>query len=424
MPSSVLDTSQVLELRQYTLHPGVRDTLIELFDGAFVETQEAVGMRVLGQFGDLDVPDRFVWLRGFPDLASRAARLEAFYSGPVWKANRDAANATMIDSDNVLLLRPIDESSGFLLPATRSDAMGSSRTAGPTAGSASTVGSAGGLVTATIYLLRAPADDAFVAFFDGRVAPILAMTGAPPIARFRTEYGKNEFPRLPVREGEHAFVWFSSFASVADHERHRAALAHAMSEHPAVAAELERLCASPPHELRLSPTVRSLLRHAEPVGYTLHRRGDAHDFDFIAGSWNIANRKLLARGVGCAEWDEFPSAHRAALHLGGIANVEEIACPARGWSGMAMRHFRLADRQWSIHWVSSATGAIDSPVVGGFHGDRGEFYGEDRDGDRAVKIRFIWTRLGPTTARWEQAFSYDDGPWETNWVMDFTRTSR
>jgi len=81
-PATVLDPSQILELRQYTLHPGKRDTLIELFDRCFVESQEETGMRVLGQFRDLDAPDRFVWLRGFPDQASRAARLDAFYGGP------------------------------------------------------------------------------------------------------------------------------------------------------------------------------------------------------------------------------------------------------------------------------------------------------------------------------------------------------
>ena len=77
----------VVELRQYTLHPGRRDDLIELFDREFVETQEACGMVVIGQFRDLDDPDRFVWLRGFADMESRREALTAFYGGPVWKAN-------------------------------------------------------------------------------------------------------------------------------------------------------------------------------------------------------------------------------------------------------------------------------------------------------------------------------------------------
>ena len=61
----------VVELRQYNMKPGGRDVLIGMFDGIFVEAQEAAGNTVLGQFRDLDRPDRFVWLRGFKDMAAR-----------------------------------------------------------------------------------------------------------------------------------------------------------------------------------------------------------------------------------------------------------------------------------------------------------------------------------------------------------------
>src|SRR6266851_6145993 len=105
--------SPVVELRQYTLHPAKRDVLIDLFDREFVESQEALGMKVIGQFRDLDNPNRFVWLRGFRDMPSRAQALKDFYGGPVWKAHREAANATMMDSDNVLLLCPAKPTSGF-----------------------------------------------------------------------------------------------------------------------------------------------------------------------------------------------------------------------------------------------------------------------------------------------------------------------
>src|SRR5207248_8870140 len=59
-------------------------------------------MHVVGQFRDLDDPDRFVWLRAFDSMPARQAALEAFYYGPVWRAHRDAANDTMIDSDDAL----------------------------------------------------------------------------------------------------------------------------------------------------------------------------------------------------------------------------------------------------------------------------------------------------------------------------------
>src|SRR5262245_32255059 len=103
----------VVELRQYTLHPGRRDALIALFEREFVEAQEAAGMHVIGQFRDLDAEDRFVWLRGFASMPVRRDALDAFYSGRAWQHHRSAANATMIDSDNVLLLRPARNGAGL-----------------------------------------------------------------------------------------------------------------------------------------------------------------------------------------------------------------------------------------------------------------------------------------------------------------------
>ena len=55
----------VVELRQYTLKPGRREELIELFDTHFVEGQERYGMRVIGQFRRRAAPDQFVWLHSF-----------------------------------------------------------------------------------------------------------------------------------------------------------------------------------------------------------------------------------------------------------------------------------------------------------------------------------------------------------------------
>jgi hypothetical protein len=96
----------VIELRQYTMVPGRRQDFVDIFDREFVETQEALGIEVLGQFVDLDRPDRYVWMRRFPDMESRRVSLEAFYSGPVWDEHKDAANATMTEWHDVLLLKP------------------------------------------------------------------------------------------------------------------------------------------------------------------------------------------------------------------------------------------------------------------------------------------------------------------------------
>ena len=121
--------SPVVELRQYDLVPGTRETLIDIFDSHLVEGQEAEGMAVIGQFRDLDNPDSFVWLRGFADMAARKRALTGFYSGPVWLANRDAANATMLRFDNVLLLRPARPDGGFALDIADRPPLGSAGTA-------------------------------------------------------------------------------------------------------------------------------------------------------------------------------------------------------------------------------------------------------------------------------------------------------
>ena len=235
----------ILELRQYTLHPGRRDDLIDLFDREFVESQEATGMRVVGQFRDVDAQQRFVWLRGFPDMEARARSLAAFYDGPVWALHRDAANATMVDSDDVLLLRPAGDRAGFVLPSDR-----------PAAGAPARPAS---LVVATIYPLRAPAARAFVRFFEERMCRPLIETGARPLATFETEAAENTFPRLPVRTGEDVFVWFASFETMEDHRRHVAALAEMTAWNDAVVPEMAPYLAAPPERLRLEPTARSLL---------------------------------------------------------------------------------------------------------------------------------------------------------------------
>jgi hypothetical protein len=143
---------------------------------------------------------------------------------------------------------------------------------------------------------------------------------------------------------------------------------------------------------------------------------------YFEGAWTAAQRKLRTRGVGSKEWEEFPASLCMSLYLDGGATVDEMYMPTRHVAGLTVRTFDPAARQWSIYWASSATGRLDPvPVVGGFAGERGEFYGQDRVDDRPVKVRFLWRKIDGDHARWEQAFSYDDRTWETNWTADFAR---
>ncbi len=236
----------MLELRQYTLHPGKRDVLIQLFDREFVESQEILGMHVIGQFRDLDDPNRFVWLRGFRNMSERADGLTAFYTGPVWKAHREAANDTMIDSDNVLLLRPAIPSSGFVLKNTERPQFDAKEIPGS-------------LVVATVYYLNNSAEDDFVDFFEHSLKPVFTTAGVSPLAYFVTETSANNFPALPVREGENVFIWFSRFRDESAYGAFVVALTNRERD-VSIFGKLSRRITREPEVLRLSPTVRSQLR--------------------------------------------------------------------------------------------------------------------------------------------------------------------
>lgn len=147
--------------------------------------------------------------------------------------------------------------------------------------------------------------------------------------------------------------------------------------------------------------------------------GSITDFDFLHGSWNVANRRLRQRWVNYDEWDVFES---TAQCTPGLANIEQIDVPSRGFSGLTIRLFDASTSTWSIRWVNSNIGQLEPAVVGGFEGTVGTFVGNDIDDGQPVSVRFRWETLGPNQARWEQAFSCEPGVSETNWIMDFTRS--
>ncbi|NEW70023.1 NIPSNAP family protein [Streptomyces rhizosphaericus] len=243
IPIDAVSSPAVIELRQYTLRPGRREELIELFDREFIETQEETGMLVLGQFRDLDEPDRFVWLRGFEDMAVRHRALTAFYDGPVWAEHGPQASATMADSDDVLLLRPLTAGSGFTVrPSHR-----------PRPGAPAPEG----FVSATVWSFP-PGQPEGIALIRHGLLPALHETGPAPLAALTTETAHNTFARLPVRTGENAAVVFTCYPDESAHRRHMAE----MRTHPRtreILTSIGREQTAVPRTLRLAPTSRSLL---------------------------------------------------------------------------------------------------------------------------------------------------------------------
>src|SRR5262249_49874140 len=156
-------------------------------------------MTVIGQFRDLDDADRFVWLRGFAAMPERKDALERFYGGDLWKSKRDEANANFVDTDNVLLLRPAGAHAGFHLEGLQRPRDGAKAPAA-------------GYVVATVYALAKDRAEGFRPWFARTARPALERAGITPIAALETNPVPNDFPRLPVREGETVFVWLTRFA--------------------------------------------------------------------------------------------------------------------------------------------------------------------------------------------------------------------
>lgn len=358
----------VADLRQYTLLPGQRDTLIELFDRHFVQGQESAGIHVVGQFRDLDDPDRFVWLRGFESMTARGDALPRFYYGPVWQDHRDDANATMLDSDNALLLEPLHLSPGY-------PNYGGERVYDPTSSVvAITVAHLDGPVTAADRTLAT------------RIRSVLEGTDAEIVAVFATHDADNNFPALPLRD-EHVLVWITRFADDAAHNRHQKRLDRSADWRNA----LTRL------EARSSPVTDATTAAApnRPLPIALNRNPNPKQISPVKWpAWC---------GIGhLCYWTTSPNEFRAAIATSGQAryfglrrpdlaipqsvafdelvtcaecNVRPACGAARRWAGLLSMVRRLTTAHDATRNVIRATGRL------------GQYDGDAVPGDTTINHR-------------------------------------
>ncbi len=210
-PSSSQTCCAIVELRQYTVLPGKREVLVDLYDRHFIESQESAGIAVIGQFRVIDDPNRFFWLQGFDGMSARLASFKRFYSGVTWKSYRGTVNAVLLDNDNVLLLHPAQTGSGFARPSQPRPPLG-------------TVRRGNGIAVATIYDLRDSTEQNFNDFFERTVRPVVESHGAKIIATLVTDNSPNNFPALPVRTNTNVFLWMACFADQQAYQSYLASL--------------------------------------------------------------------------------------------------------------------------------------------------------------------------------------------------------
>jgi hypothetical protein len=146
-----------------------------------------------------------------------------------------------------------------------------------------------------------------------------------------------------------------------------------------------------------------------------------HDFDFLHGDWRVHHR-LMRNG----QWVEFEGTSNTRPLMDGYGNVEDNALdsPGGAYRAVGLRAFDPKTAQWAIWWLDGRDpfGTLDPPVKGRFENGVGSFYSDYTLNGKPIRVRYLWSHITPTSARWEQAYSSDAGnTWETNWIMEFRR---
>ena len=164
-----------------------------------------------------------------------------------------------------------------------------------------------------------------------------------------------------------------------------------------------------------------------PSASTAAQRDGSHDFDFVIGDWKAHVRRLPERLKGSNVWVEYNGISNHKKLLDSNANFEEFYVSSPDGKlrikAQTLRLYNPDSHQWSIYLVDLDKGTLEiPPVVGEFHGNRGEFYNQQLWEGRAVLVRYVWLNLSPTSARMEQSFSGDGGKtWEVNWICELSR---
>ncbi|WP_211240100.1 hypothetical protein [Promicromonospora kroppenstedtii] len=152
------------------------------------------------------------------------------------------------------------------------------------------------------------------------------------------------------------------------------------------------------------------------------------DFDWEIGTWRSSVRVLAdPLSESPDEWLEFSGTSIVRPLSEGRANVVEleVSGPDGRIDALNLRLYEPQAQRWSLTFVNMRDGLLTPAVYGGFHDGVGTFYGDDHLGDRPIKVRFLITRVSKGEARFEQAFSADDGAtWETNWIAVDRRVRR
>ncbi len=179
--------------------------------------------------------------------------------------------------------------------------------------------------------------------------------------------------------------------------------------------------------LGLAPTAASPREvAAAAAAQPAPERDGQHDFDFAAGTWKTHVARLEHPLTGSRSWVEYDGTSVVRTFWDGRANLVDldVSGPAGRIEGLSLRLYDPRSRQWSLHYASRTSGSLSPPAIGSFRGGRGEFLSRETLGGRDILVRFVVSEITPSSCRYEQAFSADEGrTWEVNWVANDIRTA-
>ncbi|MDJ1485648.1 hypothetical protein QNI16_34475 [Cytophagaceae bacterium YF14B1] len=215
---------KVLEIRNYLLEANTTDRFIDYFDTHFVEKMQQLGGYTLGEFIVKDQPDRFVWLRGFSDMQKRLTFLNDFYmTSDIWKKFGPGANEMMINSDNVHLLRPLQEGNQLTDPITHIES-----------------NSFPDYKVATIdYYIANTRLPELVDLFNTSYLPFLKSTDIRTVSLWVSESSPNDFPRLPAFQDPNLLVAITFYATEDEYKIRTSQLRNTIS--PALERKLQEV---------------------------------------------------------------------------------------------------------------------------------------------------------------------------------------
>ena len=232
---------QVIEFRRYTIREGERAHFAQYFETYFPEAFEQLGALAVGHFFERKNPSGFTWMRAFHNMDDRAKINALFYYGPLWREHAKTLNGLMLDSDNVLLLRPLSlQRAVSVLPAV--DPVREPN-------------GAQGVVVAEIFAVKPNAVDEFSRAAEATFASY-RNAGVREAGVLVTLDAQNNFPQLPVRTDGPYLVWLG----VASDDKKLDTAFSPLAEQSAKTLFATGLLRTAPEIVILDPATRSRLR--------------------------------------------------------------------------------------------------------------------------------------------------------------------